>query len=50
MLRGQIHINLVVAGIVTPKYGEKLRDINRYKRINDTLFRQRITAGSATDL
>ena len=26
MLRGQIHINLVIAGIVTSKYGEKLRD------------------------
>ena len=25
-------------------------DINRYKQINDTLLRQRITAGSATDL
>ena len=25
MLRGQIHINLVIAGIVTPKYGEKLK-------------------------
>ena len=24
--------------------------INRYKQINDPLFRQRITAGSATDL
>ena len=34
----------------TPKYGESLPDTNMYKQINDTLFRQRITAGSATDL
>ena len=26
------------------------RHINRYTQINDTLFRQRITAGSGTDL
>ena len=38
----------VIAGMDTPKYGETLRD--SYKQINDTIFRQRITAGSATDL
>ena len=39
----------VIARMHTPKYGEILRDTNGYKQINDTLFRQRITAGSGTD-
>ena len=34
---------MVIARMDTP-------NINRYKQINDTLFRQRITAGSGTDL
>ena len=40
----------VFAWMATPKYGETLHDTNRYKQINNTLFRQRLTAGSATDL
>ena len=43
-------MNLIHATVITtPKYGETLRDTNRYKKINDTLIRQGITAGSGTD-
>ena len=44
---------LVFAWTDTPKskiWWDTLWHINRYKQINDTLFRQRITAESATDL
>ena len=41
---------MVISRMDTPKYGETLHDTNRYKQINDTLFIQRITAGSGTDL
>ena len=39
----------VIDRMDTPKYVETLRVTNRFKQINDTLFRQRITAGSGTD-
>ena len=41
---------MFIAGMDTPKYGETLRDKARYKQTNDTLFRQKSTAGSGTDL
>ena len=42
----KISSSLVFAGMDTAKYGETLRDTD--KRL--PIFRQRITAGSATDL
>ena len=45
------YISMVIARMPdSPKYSETLRDTYRYKQINDTLFRQRITVESGTDL